>query len=154
MKRYLKEHKVIVAAVIFMLIIIVIAFLVKQAFFSNSGNAVYGNRLDGIENVKVDSNQKNDIIKNFEEDSAVKQAKYKLQGKIINIIITVNDDVGIDTAKKLTSKILDKLDDNQKNFYDIQIFIKKDNDASDFPIIGYKHHTKQDFSWTKDRVAE
>lgn len=154
MKRYIKEHKVVVASVIFMLIIIVIAFIVKATFFTNSENAVYGNRLDGIEEVKVDSEQKNDITKSLEEDSAVKKAKYKLQGKIINITITLNDDVGVDTAKSLSKKILEKLSDKQKEYFDVQVFVKKDNGASDFPIIGYKHHAKGDFSWTKDREAQ
>ena len=116
MKRYLKEHKIVVVATILMLIIIVIAFFVKQAFFSNSGNAVYGDRLDGIE--------------------------------------TVNDDVGLDTAKLLSSKVLEKLDEDQKKFYDIQVFVKKDTDAKDFPIIGYKQNNKESFAWTKDRSAE
>lgn len=151
MKRYIKEHKVVVAAVIFMFIIVALAFVIKDTFFTNSENAVYGNRLDGIEKVKVDSNQKDDIISNLESDSAVKKATYKLQGKIINITIVVNDDVGKDTAKALAGKVLEKLEDKQKKYYDIQVFIKKENDATDFPIIGYKHHAKDNFSWTKDR---
>ena len=154
MKRYLKEHKVVVAAVIFMLIIVVLAFFVKEAFFTNSNNAVYGNRLDGIEKVKIDSNQKDEIIKNVEEDSAVKKATYKLQGKIINITIIVNDDIGLDTAKAVAGKVLEKIEEDQKKYYDVQVFIKKDTDAKDFPIIGYKQHSKGGFSWTKDRVAE
>lgn len=154
MKRYLKEHKVVVAAVIFMLIIVVLAFFVKEAFFTNSKNAVYGNRLDGIEKVKIDSNQKDEIIKNVEEDSAVKKATYKLQGKIINITIIVNDDIGLDTAKAVAGKVLEKIEEDQKKYYDVQVFIKKDTDAKDFPIIGYKQHSKGEFSWTKDRVAE
>ena len=154
MKRYIKEHKVVVAAVIFMLIIIAIAFVIKGTFYSNSENAVYGNRLDGIKEVKIDSNQKDEIINNLEGDSAVKKATYKLQGKIINITITVNDDIGLDTAKSLSDKVLEKLEDNQKKYFDIQVFIKKESDANDFPIIGYKHHAKEKFSWTKDRVAE
>ncbi len=154
MKRYLKEHKIVVVATILMLIIIVIAFFVKQAFFSNSGNAVYGDRLDGIEAVEIDSKQKKEIISNLENDSSVKKATYKLQGKIINVIITVNDDVGLDTAKLLSSKVLEKLDEDQKKFYDIQVFVKKDTDAKDFPIIGYKQNNKESFAWTKDRSAE
>lgn len=151
MKRYIKEHKIVVAAVIFMFIIVGLAFVVKNTFFTNSDNAVYGNRLDGIEKVKIDSNQKDDIINNLKSDSAVKKATYKLQGKIVNITIVVNDDVGKDTAKSLAGKVLEKLEDKQKKYYDIQVFVKKDNDATDFPIIGYKHHSKDNFSWTKDR---
>lgn len=154
MKRFIKEHKVVVVAVILMLVIIAIAFVAKQTFFSNSDNAVYGNRLEGIDAVEIDSKQKEEILNNVKNDSTVKKATYKLQGKIINIIITVNDDVGVDTAKSLSNKVLEKLDDNQKKYYDIQVFIKKENSGNDFPIIGYKHANKDGFSWTKDRVAE
>lgn len=154
MKRYMKEHKAVVVAVILMLIIIAIAFVAKQAFFSNSKNAVYGNRLEGMDAVEIDSKQKEEILNNLKNDSVVKNATYQLQGKIINIIITVNDDVGSDTAKSLSAKIIEKLDEKQKKYYDIQVFVKKENDASDFPIIGYKHANKDNFSWTKDRVAE
>lgn len=154
MKRFLKEHKVVVAAVIFMLIIIAIAFVAKKTLFSNSDNAVYGNRLEGIDAVKIDSKQKKEILDNVKNDTAVKNATYKLQGKLINITIVVNDDVGVDTARALSNKVLEKLQDKQKKYYDIQVFVKKENGGKNFPIIGYKHTSKEGFSWTKDRVAE
>lgn len=153
MKKYMKDHKIVVVAVIFLLILIGIAFVVKETFFANSGNVFYGNRLKGIKEVKITSSQQKGMISTLKEDSAVNNATYSLQGKIINIIITINDDVGVDTAKSLAPKVLDSLDDDQKSFYDIQVFIKKNNDASDFPIIGYKQNKKSDFVWTKDRMA-
>ena len=151
MKRYLKEHKIVVAATILMLIIIVIAFFAKQAFFSNSGNAVYGDRLDGIEAVEVDSKQKKEIISNLENDSSVKKATYKLQGKIINVIALVNDDIEVNKSKEIGNKVIEKLSDKQKKYFDVQIFIKKSSKDEKFPIIGYKHHNKDNITWTKDR---
>lgn len=154
MKKYIKEHKIVVAAVIFMLIIIILCFIGKQLFFSNGDNAVYGDRLDGIEAVEVNNKQQKEIISNLKKDTTVKKVTYKLQGKIINIVITVNDDVGIATAKGLGTKVLEKLEDDQKKYYDIQVFVKKDTETKDFPIIGYKQNNKESFSWTKDRSAE
>ncbi len=153
MKKYIKEHKIVVAAIVFLLILIIVAFIAKQLFFSGSSNALYGSRLDGIENVKVRKNEKEALINKIEEDSAVKKCEYDLQGKIINVIITVNDDVGIDTAKALADKVLEVFDTDQKSFYDFQVFIKKDIGTGDFPIIGYKQNSRDGFTWTKDRVA-
>ena len=144
MKKYIKQHKIVVVAVILLLILIVISFVVKNIFFSNSGNVFYGDRLKGIDEVKITSSEQKEIISKLEEDSAVVSAKYLLKGKIVNIIITVNEDVGTDTAS---------LDNDQKKFYDVQVFIKKSNDSSDFPIIGYKQNNKENFAWTKDRAA-
>lgn len=153
MKKYIKENKILVAAVILFLIAIVVAFVVKGIFFSGTSNALYGNRLEGMDEVEVSSDQKDEVASNLEGDSAVKSAKCSLQGKIVNVIITVNDDVGLDTAKSLTDKVLEKFDDDQKEFYDFQVFVKKDSEAGDFPIIGYKQNKKDNFVWTKDRAA-
>lgn len=153
MKRYIKEHKILVVTVIFLVILIVISFIVKGVFFSNGGNAVYGDRLKGIKEVEITKGERQDLIDFIEEDSSVAKCEYSLQGKIINIIITINDDVGLDTAKSLAGKVLEKLDTDQKKFYDIQVFVKKDHGGNDFPIIGYKQNSKEGFSWTKDRAA-
>ena len=153
MKRYIKENKVLVAAVVLFLIAIIAAFVLKAMFFSGTNDAIYGNRLEGIDEVKISSSQKKEVVSNLEGDSAVANAKCSLQGKIVNVIITVNDDVGVDTAKSLAGKVLEKFDDDQKAFYDFQVFVKKESDATDFPIIGYKQNKKNDFVWTKDRAA-
>ena len=150
MKKYIKEHKIVVVALAFLLIVIVLAFIAKQVFFSGTSNALYGTRLDGIKEVKIRKSEKEALSSKIEE---VKKCECEVQGKIVNVIITVNDDVGIDTAKALADKVMEVFDTDQKSFYDFQVFIKKDMEAGDFPIIGYKQNTKEGFSWTKDRVA-
>ncbi len=154
MKHYIKEHKIVVVAILFLIILLVLSYMAKQVFFSNASNAAYGSRLDGIKEVKITKSDKEALINKIEEDGAVKKCEYNLQGKIVNVTITVNDDVSLDTAKGLASKVLEEFDTDQKSFYDFQIFVRKDNNASDFPIIGYKQNAKEGFSWTKDRVAQ
>ena len=66
---------------------------------------------------------------------------------------TILEQIKSASVKKILSMI-ETLTKDEKKFYDIQIFVKKDSDASNFPIIGYKHHAKDKFSWTKDREAE
>ena len=39
----------------------------------------------------------------------------------------------------------------ERKVYDVQVFIKKDGKDETFPIIGYLHHGKENFSWTRDR---
>ncbi len=153
MIKYIKNHKIVVVAVIFAILLLTLLFVITKTFFSGDEKALYGNRLDGIESVKVTKKEQRDIISKIEDDSAVSKCEYDLQGKIINILITVNNDVGTDTAKALPNKILEVLDTDQKKFYDIQVFINKAEKSNDFPIIGYKQNTKDGFSWTKDRAA-
>ncbi len=151
MKNFIKNNKVTVVAFIICVIFVVLVFAIKLTFFPNEGTAIYGDRLDGIEKVEITDKQQKDIIKSLEDKDEVKSADTDIKGRILNVLITVNDDVELDPAKALTSSVIDNLKKDQTSFYDIQVFISKDNDDTRFPIIGYKHQDKDEFSWTKDR---
>ena len=151
MKNFIKNNKVTVVAFIICVIFVILVFAVKLTFFPNEGTAIYGDRLDGIEEVEITDKQQEDIIKSLEDKGEVKSADTDIKGRTLNVLITVNDDVELDPAKALTSSVIDNLKKDQTSFYDIQVFISKDNDDTRFPIIGYKHQDKDEFSWTKDR---
>ena len=151
MKNFIKNNKVAVVAFIICVIFVILVFAVKLTFFPNEGTAIYGDRLDGIEEVEITDKQQEDIIKALEDKDEVKKVSCDIKGRTLNVLITVNDDVELDPAKALTSSITDNLEEDQTSYYDIQVFISKDNDDTRFPIIGYKHQNKDEFSWTKDR---
>ena len=151
MKNFIKNNKVTVVAFIICVIFVILVFAVKLTFFPNEGTAIYGDRLDGIEEVEITDKQQEDIIKALEDKDEVKKVSCDIKGRTLNVLITVNDDVELDPAKALTSSITDNLEEDQTSYYDIQVFISKDNDDTRFPIIGYKHQNKDGFSWTKDR---
>ena len=151
MKNFIKNNKVAVVTFIICVIFVILVFAVKLTFFPNEGTAIYGDRLDGIEEVEITDKQQEDIIKSLEDKDEVKEVSCDIKGRTLNVLITVNDDVELDPAKALTSSITDNLEEDQTSYYDIQVFISKDNDDTRFPIIGYKHQNKDEFSWTKDR---
>ena len=151
MKNFIKNNKVTVVAFIICVIFVILVFALKLTFFPNEGTAIYGDRLDGIEEVEITDKQQEDIIKSLEDKDEVKEVSCDIKGRTLNVLITVNDDVELDPAKALTSSITENLEEDQTSYYDIQVFISKDNDDTRFPIIGYKHQNKDGFSWTKDR---
>lgn len=150
---FIRKNKFVIIAIGVFLILVILAFEVVNIFFPKEGKALYGNRLDGIEEVEITDSKKEQIENSLKEDSITKEANASVAGKIIEVIVTVQDEATIDAAKALATKVLNSLEEDEKNFYDIQIFVKKDIDANNFPIIGYKHHAKENFSWTKDREA-
>lgn len=150
---FIRKNKFVIIAIGVFLILVILAFQVVNMFFPKEGKALYGNRLDGIENVEITDSKKEEIENSVKEDAITKDVSVSVAGKIIEAIITVEDDTSLDAAKALTTRVINCLKDNEKEFYDIQVFIKKDTDTNDFPIIGYKHHAKDSFSWTKDREA-
>ena len=151
---FIRKNKFVIIAIGVFLILVVLVFQIATMFFPEEGTALYGDRLDGIEEVELSNSKLTKIESNLKSDGAVKEADVSIAGKIVEVIITVQEDTSVDTAKALNTKVLDSLSNKEKKFYDIQIFVKKDSEATDFPIIGYKHHAKDTFSWTKDRGAE
>ena len=149
--KYIKKNKLTVfIIVIFVLIVILGAYL--YSLFFGSGKESYGNRLDGIEEVEITEDQYDDMKTSLKENEGVTEVSTRLQGKIVNVTITVSDDVTKDNAKKIANGILEFLDEEQLKFYDIQVFVKKENEElNDFPIIGYKQNNEEGFTWTKDR---
>ena len=151
MKKFIKNNKLTVITFIICVIFVIIVFAVKLTFFPDEAKAIYGDRLEGIEKVEITSKEQDNIISKLEEKTEVKKAEIDIKGRILNVIITVNDDVELDASKALTGTITDTLEKDQTSYYDIQVFVKKDNDDARYPIIGYKHQDKDAFTWSKDR---
>ena len=138
-KRNTKAERTIVLAVTVCFFVLVFIFYKLVLSQSNDAQAIYGDRLGGIEEVTISKSKKDEIASSIKEVGNSKSVKVTVQGKIINVMITVNDDTTRDSAKGLADKVLEKLSDDEKRFY-VQL-----------PIIGYHHPKKNGFSWTLDR---
>ncbi len=151
LKLFLKKNKYTTLVIILFLIVLVILVQVKNIFFPNMGKAIYGNRLDGIEKVEIKKASLEKIESKLKENSIVQKVSVFVKGKLLNVIVTVKEDTPKENAKELTTFILENLTEKQKKYYDLQIFLQKTNEDASFPIIGYKHHGRDQFSFTKDR---
>lgn len=147
--RFIKKHSHKIVGVIIVIFIIIIGIMAKNFFFPDDAEAYYGTRLEGIEKVKINDKKKDELKENFKDSS--KKVTIRLAGRIIYVDVTVNDDISVDSAKDMSNKTLEKLSDEEKAYYDVQFIISNEKDKDHFPIIGYKHHTKQGISWTKNR---
>ena len=150
--KLVKNHKFTIFVIIIYIVAVVLAFLVYQIFWMANNNPQWGNRLDGIEEVVIGSEQYTEMKLELEKDEKIEDVVYDLRGKTVNIIIIVTDKTTIAEAKKLGSGVLKFFDDKQLSFYSLQVFIKKtDATLNNFPIIGYKHYSSKSLVWTKDR---
>lgn len=150
MKNKVKNKKVLLVIAICLVLLAVLGMKLLTDFQSDT-EAIYGTRLEGIEKLKITNEKKSEITENIEKENKTKKVSVTTQGKIINVEITLNDDTSRDDAKKLADKITEKLSEDEKKFYDVQVFIEKENEDNSFPIIGYAHHNKTGFTWTLDR---
>lgn len=149
MKRFLEKNKVLIIVFIIIIVIMVSLFSLYRLVAPDYRKSLYGDRLDSIEKHKIKDEKIDDIKKEVKSLEYVEKIDYNLKGKIMNFVIVVTKETSIQNAKKIGKNILEKLDANEKENYDIQVFlISKEKDSS-YPIIGYKHKTSEELVWTK-----
>lgn len=147
---FLKKNSSAVVGITVFILVIISALLIKNLFMYDENQAIYGTRLEGVEKRKVTKEQIDKVKKRVAEKT--KKANVRVAGKIVNIELTVNDDVSLDDAKKLGPEALDEFTKEQQQFFDFQFFIQNNNSKTQFPIIGYKQRERENISWTKDRA--
>ena len=146
---FIKKHSHKIVTIIIIIFLVIIGIMIKNFFFPDDAEAYYGTRLEGISKVKIDDKKQKELKGEFKDSS--KSVNVRIQGRIIYVDVKLNDDVSRDTAKELSNKTLEKLSEDEKAYYDIQFMINNESNKDQFPIIGYKHHTKTGIRWTKDR---
>lgn len=152
MKSFLKKHRYTCILLLIFALIVVLGFKVKEILVPDEGKATYGERLQDIDKHKIDNKVYETIDEEFKENTNVSKITHRLQGKIINFIITVDDKVSIKDAKAIGDKIVSFFDEDTLGYYSVQIYVKKkDAKLNNFPIIGYKDPLSKNISWTKDR---
>ena len=149
--KYFKKNKwVLIPITVFIVVMILAIIGIVNLVVPNDSKNLYGNRLDNIENYKINEGSIAIIKEELMATEKVKDVSYDLKGKLINFIIIVNEETDRVTASSLTDKILNGFDENIKSFYDFQVFIKTEVESEIFPIIGYKHVTSINFVWTNN----
>ena len=124
---YIKKHKLTAFVILVYIIVIAFAYFIYKLFIGSSGLPVYGDRLDGIENVPITDEQKDAIVaKLSESDFVLKVTRPYLNGKILKVIVTIADEASLQATKDLSGKIVEVLDNDQRAFYDIEYFIRKE----------------------------
>ncbi len=148
-KKWINKNKglsiiILLALVLFIIMIIIFA----QLLIGGSSNK-YGNRLDGIENVKISSDTYENVKLELQDSQVVESSEVRLQGRIVYTTIVLKDDTGIDKAKELASATLRNYSEDELDFYDFSFFLKWENEDGDKVITGNKHHNLETITWTK-----
>ena len=150
MKNFIKSHKkgCMIGGIVFLILFLIVTiWLFVIPLFSNNK---YGDRLEGIEDHKISNSTVSDIEGSLKENKMVSDVEYHNEGRILNFIITVSSEMSVEDAKALDDVILDKISDKNKEYYDIQILIDTEEENDNYPIVGYKHKTEDNFVYGKD----
>lgn len=148
---FLKKNKKVVMLIGIIVAILLVLLLIKLLIFPSLGKNLYGNRLDGIDEVRINQDSITKLKDDLKATGKIESVTYHLEGRMINFIIDFKTDVGIDEAKGLALKTLEGITKSQKEYYDIQVILTKTgNSENGFPSFGYKNKTRDTYSWSNN----
>jgi hypothetical protein len=145
--KLIKKYRWIILG-FFILFIIVLVWFGMQLFVSQDG-ALYGHRLEGRGDVPIGSDVKTGISDLLSATAGVKKVDVNVQGKILYIVILVDETMTADKAKEISNQAVAKLSAEQAGFYDVSILVDYQNDttATTFPLLGYKNKNSDHIVW-------
>lgn len=150
--KFIKKNKFTLIVIVLFIMMVIAGTKIKDLLVPNSGKAIYGNRLDG--KVALSDEMFTNMKNVLKEDEMINDLTYDIRGKLVNFTLHVSDDISIDAAKDKAHRIIENFSEEGRDYYDLQVFIVKQNEAfNDFPIIGYKHTKSDHFVYTKNRVV-
>lgn len=149
LKKWINKNKglsVILLLSSIFLIIIIIIFV--ELLIGGSSNK-YGNRLEGINEVKISSATYDEVEKELTDTDLIENVETRLQGKIVYTTIELKSDVSVVKAKEIASNTLDNYSEEELAFYDFSFFLKWKGEEKDTIITGNKHHNLDSIAWVK-----
>lgn len=122
------ENRVLMVLAIVLIICFTTLFLVALTYFYGSNSSEYGNRLDGIEEVKITEKRDNELESKVKEIDSVDKVDLINKGKMIYLSIEFAPGTSMDNAKKIASSTLEIFSEKELKFYDINYTIKATGD--------------------------
>ena len=148
LKKFYKNNRIyciLMGISLFCLALIAMLFVIY--FVNQTKNDTYGNRLNGIESMEISDSEKDEIVNVIKESDKVDKATVNIKGKIIYVNVYLLDG-NRDLANSIAVKVLNTLNEEKKDFYDINFSFNKDDDEA-FPFMGYKKSDAAIISWSK-----
>lgn len=144
---FIRKHKFVIAICTILVVFLSLGIIIIYNWLHEENK--YENRIEDYENVMI-SDSKIDNIKNkLLEDKNINKITFKLDGILVKFFIEVknaNGDFDIENVLKI---ILDNFEDDEKKFYDFQVFVTGEEKQKPYPMIAYKHCNNETFTITK-----
>lgn len=151
---FIKSHKnLIIFITVFVILMIVAGLCLIVLFATDESSDKYGSRLNGIENVLITEERFNTVREKLTSNKNVNTVSSNITGRIIKYFIKVKVDTDEITVDELLNIILTNFTDEEKKFYDFQVFITNEEEKELYPMIAYRHHNNVAFTITK-KVGE
>lgn len=137
-------------------LIVVLCFFVIVgvciSYFFGTSKSNYGDRLDGISEVEIPSEVKDNFLDTMKEDELILDASFRTQGKIVYISLEFASTVTLVEAQSKAIAGLMSFDEKYLNFYDFHFTLKSDGTENNegFLIMGAKNVNSTGLVWNNN----
>jgi len=153
MKEYIKNHKKTIILVVLFYLLVVLVIIIARFLMPDDSIDSNKERYKDIGEYPIDEAVYKKIDEEYDKNTNVtKKTTHRVQGKTINIYVTLDDKATVADAKKLGDVVISAFDEKTLSYYSIQVWMLKENkELNNFPIVGMKHPQSEKLVWTQDR---
>ena len=148
-KGWIKNNKSLSFVLLLSIVLFIILLIIFIQFFMGGSSSKYGNRLEGISDVKISNDTYDGVKEELEDTELTYNVDIRLQGKIVYTTIVLKSDTTVDKAKEIASLTLDNYLEEELDYYDFSYFLKWENEDEVKVITGNKHHALDEIAWVK-----
>lgn len=148
-KKWINKNKGLAILLLLTIIFVIILLIIFIELLVGGSANKYGNRLDGIDKVKISNETYESVKKEVEDTELVEKVETRLQGKIVYTTIELKDGITVEKAKEIATNTLDNYSEDELKYYDFSFFLKWKGEEEDTVITGNKHHNLDSITWVK-----
>ena len=148
-KKWINKNKGLAILLLLTIIFVIILLIIFIELLIGGSSNKYGNRLDGIDKVKISNETYESVKKEVEDTELVEKVETRLQGKIVYTTIELKDGITVEKAKEIATNTLDNYSEGELKYYDFSFFLKWKGEKEDTVITGNKHHNLDNITWVK-----
>ncbi len=149
-KNWIKNNKGFSIILLLATILVIFLIIIFISLLAGGSSNKYGNRLDGIDDVKINKDVYDGVKEEIMETELAEEVTTRLQGKIVYTTIVLKSDTSEDKAKELASNTLDNYNEDELKYYDFSYFLKWNKEDETTVITGNKHHNFDTITWTNN----
>lgn len=154
MWNFINKHKGLSIVIGLALILLIILIVIFTSLFTGGSKSKFGNRLDGIEEVKLSNKFLKEIENELEENENVIDANIGLVGKRLSIRFEISNGELKDEAKEIATGTLSKFSEEELEFYELGYIISWTIETEEGKKInaiqGTKHPLKESITWSNN----
>lgn len=150
------ENRVLFVLFIVVIICLLIMLTVCINYFFGTSKSNYGDRLEGIQEVQISDDLKNEFISKMKEDELVDDIHFTVKGKIIYITLSFKPNVTLVEAQSKALSSLMIFEQKYLDFYDFHYTLKseKTDTSAGFLIMGSKNVNGSGLVWNNNTEVQ